>query len=52
MADGFAVDGAGLYNNGGIVTIDYCSLFGNIVDGGGGGGIYNGLASWFCQIAN
>ena len=41
ITDGFAIDGAGLYNNGGIVTIENCTLFENIVDGGGGGGIYN-----------
>ena len=41
VIDGYAVDGAGLYNNGGNVTIDDCTLSGNIVAGGAGGGIYN-----------
>lgn len=41
VVDGFAVDGAGLYNNGGNVTIDNSILSENIVEGGAGGGIFN-----------
>jgi PKD repeat protein len=41
IVDGYAIDGAGLYNNGGNVTIDDCTLYGNISAGGAGGGIYN-----------
>jgi CSLREA domain-containing protein len=41
VVNGYAVDGAGLYNNGGTVTMDGCTLSQNIVEGGAGGGIYN-----------
>ena len=41
VVDGFAVDGAGLYNNGGNVNIDNSTLSENIVEGGAGGGIFN-----------
>jgi hypothetical protein len=41
IVDGFSVEGGGLYNSGGDVTIDGCTVSENIVDGGAGGGIYN-----------
>ena len=41
VTGGLATAGGGIYNNGGTLTIDTCTISGNSVDNGYGGGIYN-----------